>query len=155
VNERPRHHATRPRRLLPLAAALGLLAACGPAPRLGERKPGGGAGGGSGTYAEVAQRVLVPACATDACHGGASPLFSPTYDLALGWAANVGVDSLGVPGMKLVEPGSPEASYLVHKCRGTHGSVGGGGARMPPGGALADADQDLLENWILNGAPND
>jgi hypothetical protein len=132
------------------------LAACGPAPRLGAPLPDGGGGGGSGTYTEVAQRILVPRCATGACHGGASPVFFPTYDLELGWAANVDVPSLTVPGLDLVEPGDPERSYLVHKLRGTQGDVGGGGARMPVADSPLDAaDQELLENWIANGAPND
>jgi hypothetical protein len=138
-----------------IAAALWLAVACGPAPRLGPPKPGGG-GGGAGTYAEVSARILVPRCATAACHGGPTPLFAPALDLDLAYAANVGVASSTVPDQLLVAPGDPEASYLVQKTRGTQGGVGGGGSRMPLADSpLDDADQALLETWIANGAPHD
>lgn len=57
-----------------------------------------------------------------------------------------------------VAPGEPEQSYLLHKLRGTHVSVGGTGARMPlaDNGAapLSDAEQALIVTWIEQGAPD-
>jgi len=151
----PRHAPARPAARALTGAALLVLAACGPAPRLGAPRPGGG-GAASGTYAEVSARILVPRCATGGCHGGTTPTFSPALDQALAYAAIVGVPSLGVPGVLLVAPGDPENSYLVQKTRGTQSNVGGGGARMPMSDTpLDDADQALLENWIANGAPNE
>ncbi|HTN51446.1 MAG TPA: hypothetical protein VML50_03510 [Anaeromyxobacter sp.] len=145
-------------RLLPAAAAglaAAALAACGPEPTIGPR----GAGGASttaGTFSDVSARILVPRCATAGCHGGQPPAFSPSYDAATSYQANVGVPSQQLPSMKLVEPGDPAGSYLVQKTRGTQALVGGGGARMPVASSpLDDADQAALEAWIANGAPHD
>jgi hypothetical protein len=55
----------------------------------------------------------------------------------------------------LVVPGSPTTSYLMLKVLGTHGEVGGKGARMPMGGDLSSADIHALGDWIAAGAKND
>src|SRR6056297_547574 len=53
-----------------------------------------------------------------------------------------------------VAPGEPEASYLVHKLRGTHLEVGGEGARMPQGGVgVTETVLDAIVRWIEAGAP--
>ena len=55
--------------------------------------------------------------------------------------------------MPRVTPGDPEASYLVHKLRGTHLEVGGSGSRMPQGGgAVSDATLAMIERWVRQGA---
>ncbi|MEZ4235203.1 MAG: c-type cytochrome domain-containing protein [Myxococcota bacterium] len=64
----------------------------------------------------------------------------------------VNVPSVVVPGLPYVRPGDPDGSYLWHKINGTQGSVGGAGGRMPPGGALSQAQLDLVETWIRDGA---
>jgi len=105
------------------------------------------------TFTSIVEEVLVPRCATSACHaaGGTPPLL----EAAGAYAALVGVQS-GQSSLAYVEPGAPEASYLVQKLRGTASSVGGSvGTTMPPDGALAPADLAAIEAWIANGAPND
>jgi len=68
------------------------------------------------------------------------------------YAILVGVQS-HQSGLKRVEPGDPEASYLLHKLRGTQDKVGGKGLNMPAGGdSLPDATLDLVAQWILEGA---
>jgi hypothetical protein len=125
--------------------------ACGPDPRVGPRVSRADAA--SGTFAEVAERILVPRCASASCHGGAPPPASPQLDEAGAFAATVGIPSLQLPSMMLVEPGDPERSYLVLKLRGTHGAAGGGGGRMPLADApLDDADEAIVESWIQGGA---
>lgn len=58
--------------------------------------------------------------------------------------------------MKLVEPGSPEKSYLFLKMLGTHEEVGGKGRIMPiEQDALRPADIEAMRQWILQGAKND
>ena len=66
----------------------------------------------------------------------------------------VDVDSVQVPGMKRVAPSDPEASYLVHKLRGTHADVGGPADTdpMPPLAPLPDEDIMRIEAWIAAGA---
>jgi hypothetical protein len=66
--------------------------------------------------------------------------------------------------MDFVTPGDPENSYLLHKLKGTHTiEAGGDGERMPcadaaadscneSGDPLSDADIQLIEDWICNGA---
>ena len=56
-----------------------------------------------------------------------------------------------------VVPGDLEKSYLMHKLRGTQLSVGGSGDSMPkvdPARFLDAGQVELIEKWILGGAPN-
>lgn len=57
-----------------------------------------------------------------------------------------------------VAPGAPEQSYLLHKLRGTHASVGGTGVRMPFGDIEADPlppeEETMIKAWIEQGAPD-
>ena len=68
------------------------------------------------------------------------------------YANLVGVASPSVPGLNLIEPNEPENSYLMNKLNNTQGEAGGSGTQMPPGG-LSDAQIQLIEDWILAGAP--
>lgn len=55
--------------------------------------------------------------------------------------------------MKLVKPGDPDNSYLLHKLRGTQAAVGGSGVQMPMKGELLSQDKvDLVAQWISEGA---
>lgn len=54
-----------------------------------------------------------------------------------------------------IEPGNPDASYLLHKIQGTQATVQGSGSRMPLGQpALSDAEIQLIRRWISEGAAN-
>lgn len=110
-------------------------------------------GGASASFSSILSEILVPRCATAACHGaGATP---PILDAASAHGQLVGFQS-GQSSLKQVEPYEPEKSYLVHKLRGTAGSVGGSlGTIMPTDGALPPADLAAIEAWIANGAQND
>lgn len=136
------------RSLLP---ALLVLAGCGE-PAVGLHT-GGGGGATAATYTSITTGLMVPRCATGACHGGANPVAFPPCDADRWYGAMVDVESQQAPGVKLIAPGAPENSYLVHKLRGTHALVGGGGARMPiADAALDDSEQAAVEAWIANGA---
>jgi hypothetical protein len=111
--------------------------------------------GGAGTsFSSIEAEILVPRCASAACHAGNPPVYAPRLDAGAGWNAMVGVPS-GQAAMNLVEPGAPERSYLVYKLRGDVSSAGGSGLPMPTDGLLDAADLAAIEAWILNGAPND
>jgi hypothetical protein len=97
------------------------------------------------------------------CHGS-QPAGKP-MSLAPGaaYANTVNVQALQTETSSLldrIEPGNPDASYLVHKIQGTHTSatVGGSGGRMPVGctgaSCLSDADVQLIRRWISAGAAN-
>lgn len=64
----------------------------------------------------------------------------------------VGRASEQADGMLLVAPGEVEASYLWFKLNDTQDSVGGSGKRMPPGGALEQAEIEVVAQWIAEGA---
>ena len=88
------------------------------------------------------------------CHGGDDPAdgFDMTGDA---WDELVGVPSTDVPTMDRVTPGSTEDSYTWHKLLGTHRDVGGRGVAMPKRDPqLPDSELDLIETWILEGAPH-
>jgi hypothetical protein len=137
-----------------VAAGALATAACQPDLKVGGLRQGGTAQ--ARTFGAIAQDLLVPRCATSACHSGSPPPAEPTLDADLAWNALVGVPSLQASGTQLVEPFAPERSYLVMKLRGTAGSAGGLGSLMPIGeAALDEADIAAIEAWIANGAPND
>ena len=54
--------------------------------------------------------------------------------------------------MPLVVPFDADGSYLIHKVRGTHASVGGSGTLMPPGTVPASALVATFEAWVDAGA---
>lgn len=65
----------------------------------------------------------------------------------------VGKPSKQADDMLLIDPGSPETSYVWHKLQGTHEDVDGGdGKLMPPGGSLEPEELDLFRAWIEQGA---
>ncbi|MEX2149548.1 MAG: hypothetical protein WD793_05010 [Steroidobacteraceae bacterium] len=71
------------------------------------------------------------------------------------WTRLVGIASTQSP-LKLVEPGSPEKSYLYAKLLGTHHKAGGSGLRMPAQqGPLTAEDLETIRQWILKGALNE
>jgi hypothetical protein len=136
-------------------ATVALTTACLVAPSVGPPVPGGGVISISPTFSSISEVVLVPKCATSACHSGNPPANAPvSLDADRAWQELVGVPSTQA-GISLVEPGSPGASYLVNKVRGTQGEVGG--LNLMPLNAEPLSEDEILaiEAWITNGAPND
>jgi hypothetical protein len=102
------------------------------------------------TFADLSTSLFEPSCGGVGCHlngGNEAPVLdaADAYDQLLGFAE--GAD------LNYVVPGSLEESYLWHKAKGTHRSVGGSGSSMPLGGSLSEEQIGLLEAWILGGAP--
>jgi hypothetical protein len=87
--------------------------------------------------------IFTPICSR--CHFP----YAPPYGLSLdstNVAAIVGRPSRGVPGMTLVVPGDPAASYLLWKLTGRKEITG---FRMPMGGPyLADSSLRRIRSWI-------
>jgi hypothetical protein len=110
----------------------------------------------SASFASIVQGILVPRCASAACHGGSPPAAFPRLDPEGAYDAIVGVESQQASGVMLVKPLDPAASYLLLKLRGEAGSVGGLATVMPIGDAALDpSDLAAVEAWIANGAPHD
>ncbi len=101
------------------------------------------------SYAADVQPLWDAHCLGTGCHEGATP--AQSLDLTGDSYANV----VGVPSTEaspnLVEPGDPDASYLVLKIEGD-GSILGN--RMPSvGEPLTEDELALVRNWVAQGAP--
>jgi hypothetical protein len=84
------------------------------------------------------------------CHIGAGAPRGLRLDAANSYALLVNVPSVEVPELLRVNPGNPDASYIVQKIQG-NAAVGG---RMPLGGPFLSQDRiDLVRRWIAAGAP--
>jgi OmcA/MtrC family decaheme c-type cytochrome len=108
------------------------------------------------SFSSILQNVIVPRCASAACHGGSPPPAFPRLDADVAWDAIVNVPSQQASGLDLVEPNDPANSYFLVKIRGEAASVGGVATPMPIGDAALDpAEIAAIEGWIANGAPHD
>lgn len=107
------------------------------------------------TFANV-QQILTAECIT--CHSAslAPDLSAPAYANLVGKSAADDPPFLDSCGGTLVVSGDPARSYLYVK---VSSDVPCAGSRMPRGefvaGRLADCQVDLIQRWILAGAPND
>ncbi|MBI2503998.1 MAG: hypothetical protein HYW07_12300 [Candidatus Latescibacteria bacterium] len=102
------------------------------------------------TLAQLSREIFTPNCAFSGCHSGAGAAagMSLAADRIAGQI--IGVVS-PTSGMKRVDPGNPEGSYLLKKLRGDTGISGG---QMPLGDApLSAAQIALVRAWIAAGAP--
>jgi hypothetical protein len=103
------------------------------------------------TLQSIQDNVFTPLCAV--CHTGPSgPVLPAGLDLtslSMSYMSLVNVPSLEVGSIDRVEPGDPNASYLVQKIEGTAAV----GVRMPATGVpLNAASIAAIRQWITNGA---
>jgi len=87
--------------------------------------------------------ILVPNCATSGCHSKQSTVSGlnfEEYDASYVFLLGPGGDG------NIVEPGQPIRSQLLYLLRGSEIW------RMPPDQPLPQADINLIERWILEGA---
>jgi hypothetical protein len=93
----------------------------------------------------ISATIMEPSCATVNCHSAvANRAAIDLHDRATGYNDLVG-RSFVYPGDASV-PGMSPLLYLLK---------GQGSLRMPPDGALPQADIDLIDKWIKAGAKND
>ena len=107
------------------------------------------------SFGYVHAAVIKPNCTTSNCHSGltgqAGLKFDDpeaTYVYLLGRTC----EDQGIPGTptgNLVVPFEPESSRLMYLLRGDEVDI------MPPDTPLPDAEVELIERWILEGAPCD
>jgi hypothetical protein len=101
-------------------------------------------------FQSIQDNVFTPICSK--CHIGASAPEGLQLDAAHSYNLLVGVPSTEESAVLRVEPGNPDASYMVQKIEGASGIVG---AQMPFGETpLPQATIDAIRQWITNGAPN-
>lgn len=103
----------------------------------------------NGDFQQIQDTIFTPICSL--CHVGTNAPQGLRLDAGNSYALLVNVASAEVPGLMRVNPGNPDASYLVHKIQG-NAAVG---VRMPANGPpyLSQAQIDLVRGWIAAGAP--
>jgi hypothetical protein len=99
-------------------------------------------------FQEIQDTIFTPICT--ACHVGANAPQGLRLDAANSYAMLVNVASVEVPGTLRVNPGNPDASYIVQKIEG----IAAVGVRMPANGPpyLSQDRIDLVRRWIAAGA---
>jgi hypothetical protein len=141
-------------RRLSTIIAVGLAGGCLSAPRVGEPIDAGPPPDGY-TFERIHDEVFAQSCALSSCHAGEPPRAPMSLEEDRAYETLVGVPATQAPLLR-VAPGDPAASYLMHKLRGTAGSVGGAATRMPLGQPMLDEDALMgIEAWISRGAPDD
>ncbi len=148
---RPITRPSGPARWWLLAAATAATLGCGDVKPLATG-PDGDLPDPSATFTRVQGEVFAVSCALSGCHSGASPAAGLDLSPAAAYGSVVGVPAVQRSGMKRVEPGDPERSYLVKKMRGDADISGG---RMPLGGPYVEAQVRLVSDWVRRGAPRD
>jgi hypothetical protein len=102
------------------------------------------------TFDSIQRNVLTAVCTS--CHSGAGAPLSLRLDEGAAYALLVNVPSVEAPTILRVQPGDPDASYLVQKLEGT-AQVG---ARMPLDQPPLPAETiAVIRQWIADGAQND
>ncbi len=98
------------------------------------------------TWRWIQDNVFTPVCVQCHVSGGTAAFLE--LDEANSFASTVNVPSNGVPTLNLLEPGNPDASYLIQKLEGTAVA----GSQMPLG--LAPLDINIIaaiRTWVANG----
>ncbi len=105
---------------------------------------------GEPDLATVQVRIFTPRCTDADCHSGSDPKKGLNLEPGKAVDSLVGVIAEQAP-LYRVLPGDAEASYLIHKLRGTMDDVGGDGDRMPLDATpLSNAEIRLVADWIDN-----
>jgi hypothetical protein len=102
------------------------------------------------TYAAYLEPVVLERCL--ACHTADEPKAELVLEPGVGYDNLVNRSSIQVPGMALVKPGDPEASYLWLKV--DQRPVEGDGMPRTLFGArrLPEPEVELFRRWIADGA---
>lgn len=101
------------------------------------------------TFQSIQSLVFTPVCT--GCHAGAAAPLGLRLDEGASYALLVNAPSVEVPSLMRVQPGNPDASYLIQKIQGTAAV----GSRMPLNAPpLPQSTIDVIRQWIADGAPN-
>ena len=110
------------------------------------------------TYHEIQHHIFNKSCVNTACHGtpanagGLNLAYENSYQNLIGQPPKN--PAAAAAGLKLVDPGNPDNSFIIRKLIGP--SSPELGARMPlTAGQLHDGKIEALGKWITAGAPRD
>jgi hypothetical protein len=152
-SRRSRHPRQVPAALL-MTAALWALASCGGTVRSPTEPAAAPVPVSQAlTFTQIQTQIFTPTCAKSGCHSGAAAAEGMVLSPGIAYASIVKVRSQEQPQLLRVNPGNPEASYLVRKVRGDADITG---SRMPQDGPPFLTPQQIagIEAWIQAGAPN-
>jgi mono/diheme cytochrome c family protein len=133
-----------------LASLAAVALAASGCPGNGSALGGGGIGGIEPTLPSIQEHVFGAICIN--CHvpgGAGSFMLLDTAEHA--YQNLVDVPSLEDPSLDRVEPGDPEASYIVHKIEG-RATIQGDPMPPPPETRLTPEEIAAIREWIENGA---
>lgn len=125
--------------------------------------PTGSSLAGVGSFSGDVVPIVRNSCALTACHASKTSNLGIhlTHDASQIFA-ELQKESPSYPGVKFVVAGNPEQSFLYLKMEGRQASLGAKctgtkpcGSEMPPDELVPQAERDLVEKWIQNGAKND
>ena len=107
-------------------------------------------------YHDLQEYIFDKSCANSACHAAPANAGNLNLTYGLSYEDLVGVvpqnPAAAAAGMKLVDPGNPENSFLLTKLIGP--TVAEQGQRMPFGGGVLHTGKiDAVRTWIAAGAP--
>lgn len=113
--------------------------------------PQAGAGTSSVSYSrDILPMLAQGGCLSSGCHGGNTVSSGYTLDTYEGLFGPG--EQAGYLNMCNVVAGDPEACYLLHKLNESIPLIG---SRMPNTGLwLSDEQYQMLQTWIIDGAPN-
>ena len=110
------------------------------------------------TYHDIQHHIFDKSCVNTACHGapanagGLSLAYENSYQNLVGQTPKN--PAAAAAGMKLVDPGTPDNSFILTKLSGP--TAPELGARMPlTAGKLHDGKIEALRKWITAGAPRE
>jgi hypothetical protein len=134
-----------------LASLAAVALAASGCPGDGSALGGGGTGGIQPTLPSLQEHVFGAICIN--CHvpGGAGSFMELDTE-EHSYQNLVDVPSLEFPSLDRVEPGDPEASYIVHKIEG-RSDIAGDPMPPPPESRLTPDQIAAIREWIENGAP--
>lgn len=102
------------------------------------------------TFQNIQQNVFSSICI--ACHTGSGAPQGLQLDAAHAYQMLVNVPSVERSDLVRVQPGNPDASYIIQKLEGSPGIVGGQMPfNRPP---LPQTTINAIRVWIAQGAPN-
>ena len=107
-------------------------------------------------YHDIQEYIFDRSCANSVCHAPPSNSFGLNLTYGFSYENLVGAvpnnPAAAAAGMKLVDPGNPENSFLLTKLMGPTAPEQGG--RMPFGGGVLHTGKiDAVRTWIEAGAP--
>jgi hypothetical protein len=108
------------------------------------------------SFAGELQPILVASCLGAPCHDAAQPAAGLSLtDGPTSYGEMVDVASQQCGTIKLVDPGSPSNSYLIHKLVGSNPGGCFTGTKMPKVDQSLPTDEiQAFRDWIANGAPD-